>query len=91
VRVALGASPGRVAGQVVRDSLRNTATGVAIGVVLALLAGRLIESLLVGVHANDPLTLATVSAALLLLAAAAALGPARRAARIDPVHALRAE
>ena len=91
VRVALGASPSRVAGQVVRDSLRNTATGVAIGVVLALLAGRLIESLLVGVHANDPLTLATVSAALLLLAAAAALGPARRAARIDPVHALRAE
>jgi ABC-type lipoprotein release transport system permease subunit len=43
------------------------------------------------VSASDPLTLGVVSATLLILAATAALGPARRAARIDPVHALRAE
>jgi predicted permease len=91
VRVALGASPSKVARAVVSDSLRNTGAGLAVGAVLALAAGRLIESLLVGVSASDPLTLGVVSATLLILAATAALGPARRAARIDPVHALRAE
>jgi predicted permease len=65
VRVALGASPGVVARTIVGDSLRNTAAGLAIGALLALAAGRLIESLLVGVSGHDPTTLAVVSAALL--------------------------
>jgi putative ABC transport system permease protein len=91
VRLALGASPRLVAGQVVRDSLRSAAGGIVIGCGLALMTGRLIQSLLVGVSAADPLTLAAVVATVLAVAAIAALAPAKRAARIDPVDALRAE
>ena len=91
VRLALGASPALVARRVLRESLQNTVTGVAIGCVLALVAGRVIQSLLVGVSASDSRTIAAVAATLLAVATLAALGPARRAARIDPVDALRAE
>jgi predicted permease len=91
VRVAIGASPRLVAWDVLRDSLINAAAGVAIGVTLAIASGRLIESLLVGVKAFDPATIAIVAASLFALAAAAASGPARRASRIDAVVALRNE
>jgi putative ABC transport system permease protein len=91
VRLAIGAPPGLVARQVVRESLGNAVAGVAIGSVLALATGSLLQGLLVGVSSRDPATLAGVAALLIAVAAAAAFLPARRAARIDPVIALRAE
>jgi putative ABC transport system permease protein len=91
VRLALGAPPRAVARAVLRESLQNAAAGVAIGCVLALLAGRLIQGLLVGVSPADPFTLGTVALTLMIVAGAAALLPALRAARVDPIQALRAE
>ena len=91
VRLAIGASPRSVAWRIIVDSLTSAAAGVASGCVLALAAGRLLQGLLVDVSPRDPLTLAMVSAVLLMVATGAALIPARRAARIDPVEALRTE
>jgi putative ABC transport system permease protein len=91
VRLAIGAPPGLVARQVVRESLGNAVAGIAIGSVLALAAGSLLQGLLVGVSSRDPVTLGVVAAVLLAVAVGAAFVPARRAARIDPVIALRAE
>ncbi|HSK08077.1 MAG TPA: ADOP family duplicated permease, partial [Vicinamibacterales bacterium] len=91
IRLALGASPHRVARGVLRESLQNTIAGAAIGVVLAIAAGRFVQSLLVGVSPADPWTLATVAATLIGVSVLAALGPALRAARVEPVEALRAE
>ena len=91
VRLALGASPFRIAGGVVRESLSNTAPGLVAGVGLAIAAGRLLEGFLVGVTSGDPVTLALVSATMLGAAVLAALIPAVRAARVDPVAALRGE
>ena len=91
VRLAVGASPAGIAKKVVADSLRNAGAGVTLGLVLALAAGRLVQTLLVGISPNDPLTLAIVVVTLLMVSIAAALLPARHAARVDPVEALRAE
>lgn len=91
VRLALGAPPRVVARGVLRESLQNAAAGVAIGCALALLAGRLIQGLLVGVSPSDPFTLGTVAITLMAVSAFAALAPALRAARVDPIQALRAE
>lgn len=91
VRIALGASPRLVARGVLRESLQNTIAGVAIGVTLAVAAGRLVQSLLVGVSSADPQTLGIVAATLAGVAVLAALGPALRASRVDPIEALRAE
>jgi ABC-type lipoprotein release transport system permease subunit len=91
VRLAIGASPSTVARHIVGDSLVNAAMGLVAGTILALATGRLLSSLLVGVSARDPLTMAAVAAVLLVVATAAALLPARRAARVDAITALRAE
>ena len=91
VRLAIGATPASVARHVVGESLGNAVAGIAIGCLLALAAGTLIQSLLVDVSAHDPATLGLVAAVLLVVAVVAALVPAIRAARIDPVAALRAE
>jgi putative ABC transport system permease protein len=91
VRLAIGAPPGLVAREVVGESLGNAVAGIAIGSVLALATGSLLQGLLVGVSSRDPATLGAVAAMLLAVAAVAAFVPARRAARIDPVIALRAE
>jgi putative ABC transport system permease protein len=91
VRIALGASVSDVLKIVVGAGLRTVAIGVAIGVFLSILAGRLIASMLYGVEPKDPAVLATVALTLVVISVMAALAPAWRASRIDPVTALRAD
>jgi len=91
VRAALGATTSNVLSQVLGEGLRTVAIGVAVGVALALAAGRLVASLLYGVKANDPGAMTIAAIALLSIAAVASLVPAWRAAKADPVEALRAE
>jgi ABC-type antimicrobial peptide transport system permease subunit len=67
------------------------AAGAAVGVLAALLAGRLVEALLFRVSPRDPLVFGVVLAVILVVALAATLVPAFRAARVDPVEALRAD
>lgn len=91
VRMALGASPGSLAGSVVSRGVRTAAIGVAIGVVLALGASRILSGLLYQVSPTDPVTYAGVALLLVLIAALACYVPARRAGRVDPAVTLRTE
>ena len=91
VRRALGAQLGDVVRLVLGEGLRTVAVGIALGVVLALAAGRLIAAMLFGIAPRDPGVLVAVSAVLLAAAGIAALLPAWRAARVDPLAALRAD
>jgi putative ABC transport system permease protein len=91
IRIALGATPSDVVALVLRSGTRLTLVGLAIGLVGALLATRTMSALLFGVSALDGPTFAVVC---LVLAGAATLAswlPARRAAAVDPVVAMRAE
>jgi putative ABC transport system permease protein len=91
IRMALGARPGDVTRMVVRDGLRPTLIGVAIGLVGALGLGRVVASLVFGVKSTDPVTLGVVSLLLAAVAFVASIVPAYRAAKIDPIQALRNE
>jgi len=91
VRMALGAPASTVLKSVVGDGLRLTGFGVALGLLGAWGLSRALGSLLYGVAATDPLTFAGTAALLTGVAALAAWIPARRASRVDPVEALRAE
>lgn len=91
VRVALGARMRNVLAQVVGEGLRVVAIGVVVGIALALAAGKLTSALLYGVAPHDPAVMFSVSAILLGVAAGATVIPAWRAARVDPVIALRAD
>ena len=91
VRMALGARSDQVRRMVVRQGLVLAGIGAAIGLVGALGMSRLISSLLYGIAPYDPLTLGSVTLGLLLVAAVASWLPAMRAARIDPIEALRSE
>ncbi|MEP6832580.1 MAG: ABC transporter permease [Gemmatimonas sp.] len=91
IRIALGAGMAGVARLIVWQSIRLALVGVAIGVAGAYLLGKTMSSLLFGVTSGDPVTLAGVSALLLLVATAASLVPARRAARTDPLEAMRTD
>jgi predicted permease len=89
VRAALGASPRRIVSLVVRQSAGLTITGLAIGLAAAYAAVRWLSSFLFGVPAHDPLSFLIVPLVLLAIAAAASAIPARRAAGIDPLQAMR--
>jgi predicted permease len=91
VRMALGARPADIAWPVVREALTLTAVGLGAGLVGALASGRLVASQLYGITPHDPVTLTAAPAVLLLIAVLAAWRPARRAAHVDPIIALRAE
>ena len=91
VRMALGATPGAIAGMVLAGLGRWLAVGIAFGLVLSLALSLALRSLLYGVPAYDPPSWAMAAAALAATALAAAWRPARRAVRIDPVEALRHE
>ncbi len=91
VRIALGAQIGDVLRLVVGEGMRTLTIGIACGVVLALLAGRFVASLLYGVTPSDPVAIVSVVVALVAVGVVAALIPAWRAARVDPVSALRAD
>jgi putative ABC transport system permease protein len=89
VRIALGATPGRILGLVLGQGMRGPIIGVAIGIVSALALTRVLSATLFGVTATDPVTYGGVAALLVAVAAVACYVPARRATRVDPVYALR--
>jgi macrolide transport system ATP-binding/permease protein len=91
IRMALGATRTSVMGIVLRGAGWQLGLGLVIGVVGALVAGRLMASQLYGVSAYDPVALAGATLVLGLCAAVAGLLPARRAASIEPIKALRTE
>jgi len=86
----LSAGTGKVRRLVLRETLRLAVVGVALGIVGALVLTRLVASLLFGVTPTDPLTFGAVVAGLTAVAALAGYLPAARAARIEPMSALRA-
>jgi predicted permease len=91
LRMALGALPGAVLSMILRDSLRLVAIGAAVGLASAYGLTHLVESRLYGLSAADPATYAGVVVLLLAVATVASLIPARSAAKVDPMVALRAE
>jgi predicted permease len=91
VRMALGASPFEVFRLVIGDGLRVTAAGLAVGTIGSFMVARWLAALLFGVGPGEPVVFLSTAALLLLVAAAACLIPARRATRVDPMIALRAE
>src|SRR5688572_13139200 len=91
IRVALGSPLWRITSVVLRDTLAFVAIGIVIGVPLALVAAGFVRSYLFGVDTKDAVTLATAGATVLTAALLAAALPARRAPRVDPLAALRAD
>ena len=91
VRMALGADRGDVVWLIFKRGLWQMGLGVAIGLAMAFGASRALGSLLVDITPTDPLTFASITAILLAVAVAACLIPARRATRVDPLVALRAD
>jgi putative ABC transport system permease protein len=91
LRFALGATPGKLLGLVLFDGLKLVGVGVALGLLGALAVARFLQTQLFGITAHDPRTFITVALLLFGAAIAGCLVPARRATRIDPMTALRAE
>jgi len=89
IRVAIGARPSAVAAMVVWQAMTWTVGGALIGIALAFLLTRFLETLLYGISPTDPLTYGGVTLLLALVACIAALIPAVRASRLDPLAALR--
>jgi ABC-type antimicrobial peptide transport system permease subunit len=91
LRLALGAVPAQVLRMVLRESFTLIAVGVVAGLSVAYAVRGFVEAMLFGLPAADPLTYIAVAGALVAIALAASLRPARRAARVDPMVALRTE
>jgi predicted permease len=91
VRIALGARQSQVLREILREAGRMVGFGIVIGIPIAWMASRLISSMLFGVTAHDPVTAVASMAVLACAAFIAAFLPARRAARVDPLVAIRCE
>jgi predicted permease len=91
IRMALGATPGNVQMHVLRRTLQLAFLGLSFGLVASWSLGRTMQSLLYGVTFSDPMTFATALAILTLITVLAGALPARRAAHLDPLEALRTE
>ena len=91
IRRALGARTGDVVRMVILEGIAPTVIGIAAGVIAALGSAKLLEKLVFGVSASDPLTLVAVIGTLTLVALIASLAPALRASRLDPIRVLRAD
>ena len=91
IRMALGARPGSMLGLVLAQAMAAVGAGLVFGLAGAVAAGNLLQSMVHGVSPTDPRLLGGVAAAFLIVALAAGALPARRATRIDPVEALRAD
>jgi ABC-type antimicrobial peptide transport system permease subunit len=89
--MALGAGNGRVVGLVLRQGITIAAVGIAVGVGGALALSRITQSLLYDVTPSDPATFGLVAGVIALVATAACLVPMRRATRVDPLTAMRAD
>ena len=89
IRIALGGQPGDVRRMVVRESLLISVSGLLAGAAVSLGLSRVVSRVLFGVRATDPATYIAIALLLLIVAAAASYGPARRATRVDPLVALR--
>jgi predicted permease len=89
IRMALGAQPGQVRGMILFESTRLAVVGIVAGIAAALALARLIKSMLFGIQAYDPVALAGGASILLVVALAAGWIPARRAAGVQPMEALR--
>jgi cell division protein FtsX len=91
VRMALGATTGRVVALVVAQGIKPALAGAALGLASAVVLTRLMSSMLFGVHPSDPLTVVVVATLLAAVAALASLIPARRVLRVHPAEALRSD
>ena len=89
IRMALGATRGRVQRSVIWRTLRLALVGIAVGVVASLAVGQLIASLLFGTRPTDPAIVAAMAGLVVVIAFVAGYLPARRASRVDPMVALR--
>jgi len=91
LRIALGARADGVVRLIVKEGMAVSIAGIVAGVVTAMILGRAVSSLVYGIRPDDPLTFAAVGVLLAVVALAACSLPARRAARVDPMVALREE
>ncbi|MBO0863427.1 MAG: FtsX-like permease family protein [Chloracidobacterium sp.] len=91
IRMALGAQAGNVLWLVLRESMLLALIGIALGLPAALISARLTKELLIGLSPNDPFTIALATLLMIAIAALAGYLPARRAAQVDPLIALRHE
>jgi ABC-type antimicrobial peptide transport system permease subunit len=89
IRVALGARPGQIAGEILRSGGVLASAGAAAGIALAAVGSRLWSTLLYGIRPSDPATYVSAAAVLFGVALLACLIPGRRATSIDPTEALR--
>jgi ABC-type antimicrobial peptide transport system permease subunit len=91
IRIALGAQPRDVTWSVLREAIVLAGMGIALGIPMALVLAAILDSIVFGIAAYDPTTMLASALVLVTVSAAAAWIPARRAARIDPMVALRQE
>jgi putative ABC transport system permease protein len=91
IRIAIGAPPARVLGMILREAGRLAVVGIACGCALAVVTGRWLQSMLVGIAPSDPIVLGGAGVLMLLVAGLATFLPARSASRADPTAILRAE